>query len=154
MDLNPSSKSYMPPHSLFLEQDCSTPWQIEPSSLDIIFTSNFFEHLPHKKALADTLVQAHKALKPRGKLICLGPNMSQLHGQYWDFWDHYLPLTDKSLCEGLTLHGFQIQQNFPKFLPYTMEGKQPATPWQIKAYLKFPLAWKILGKQFLIIAEK
>ena len=51
LDLNPDAPGYLDPSIQFLEQDCSTPWQLESDSLDVVFTSNFFEHLPDKETL-------------------------------------------------------------------------------------------------------
>ena len=71
-----------------------------------------------------------------------------------DFWDHYLPLSDYSLAEGLEAHGFSLEKVVAKFLPYTMaRGSQPPVVF-LKVYLALPLAWNVLGKQFLIVAAK
>src|SRR5215471_14486535 len=88
MDLNPESRARLQVEVEFLHQDCSVEWPVAASSLDAIFTSNFFEHLPDKASLARTLEQALCCLKPGGRLICLGPNIRYLNGAYWDFWDH------------------------------------------------------------------
>jgi SAM-dependent methyltransferase len=154
MDLNPDAPRHLDPSVTFLHQDCSQPWPLETQGLDAVFTSNFFEHLPDKTTLARTLDQIHSALRPGGRLIAMGPNIRCVPGAYWDFWDHYLPLTERSLAEALGNRGFRILQCHARFLPYTMAGKKPAPPILIKAYLKFPIAWRLLGHQFLIIAEK
>jgi hypothetical protein len=137
-----------------LAQDCAERWQLEPETLDVIFTSNFFEHLPDKGALGRTLDQARICLKAGGRLICMGPNIRFLPANYWDFWDHYLALSDYSLAEGMESHGLILERRVPRFMPYTMaRGSQPPL-FLIRAYLAFPLAWKLLGKQFLLVARK
>jgi SAM-dependent methyltransferase len=154
MDLNPDSAGFLDPEITHLQQSCSDPWQLEPDSLDVIFTSNFFEHLPDKASLGRALDNARHCLKAGGRLICMGPNIRFLSANYWDFWDHYLPLSDYSLAEGLEAHGLPVEHSVSKFMPYTMaRGSQPPL-FFIRAYLALPLAWKILGKQFLIIARK
>ena len=85
MDLNPKTKSLLDNKIIFHEQDCSKPWKIDQNSLDLIFTSNFFEHLPNKESLNRTISEVKKALKPGGRLIAMGPNISVLKGKYWDF---------------------------------------------------------------------
>jgi hypothetical protein len=35
-----------------------------------------------------------------------------------------------------------------------MAGKQPTADWLIRVYLALPVAWRLLGKQFLVIARK
>lgn len=154
MDLNPDAPKFLGQDVVFLHQDCSQPWPPITNNLDIVFTSNFFEHLPDKKSLGQTLDQVYQALKPGGCVIAMGPNARYVAGAYWDFWDHYLPLTERSLGEALENRNFQILRAHSRFLPYTMLGKKPAPIFLIKAYLKMPIFWKIIGQQFLIIAKK
>jgi len=154
MDLNPDAPKYLAADVTFLHQDCSQDWPLPANSLDVVFTSNFFEHLPDKPALARTLDQIQRALKPDGRLIAMGPNIKCVPGAYWDFWDHYLPLTELSLNEALKNRGFAIEKCLERFLPYTMAGKKPAPLALIKLYLNMPFVWKFLGKQFLVIGKK
>src|SRR5882672_11278964 len=46
MDLNPDAVTHVSESVSFLRHDCSTPWSVASGSLDVVFTSNFFEHLP------------------------------------------------------------------------------------------------------------
>jgi hypothetical protein len=84
----------------------------------------------------------------------MGPNIKYAYKEYWDFFDHHVPLSHLSLAEGLEANGFRMVRNIPRFLPFTMAGKTPTSDWMIQLYLKMPLAWMILGKQFLIVAER
>jgi len=154
MDLNPKTRSLMDKEIIFHEQDCSKPWKIESNSLDLVFTSNFFEHLPNKESLDSTVGEIKRALKTGGRLIAMGPNISVLKGKYWDFWDHHVALSDQSLCELLQIHNFTIEQSESKFLPYNMVRVKERPLFLVSLYLKFPFLWKIFGKQFLIIAKK
>ena len=154
MDLNPQAKQNLDPNVTFLQQDCSLPWPAQAADLDLVFTSNFFEHLPDKNTLGRTLDQIFRCLKPGGRLIAMGPNIKFTHGRYWDFWDHYLALTDLSLSEGLTVHGFEIEQCHPRFLPYTMVGARQYPSWCVALYLRLPFLWRWKGEQFLIVARK
>ncbi len=154
MDLNPDTQERVGPAVRFFLQDCSQEWALPSDSLDVVFTSNFFEHLPTKDALRRTLAQALRFLKPGGRLICLGPNIRFLHGSYWDFWDHYLPLTDRSLVEGLSLAGFAVERCVPRFLPYTMSQRYNPPVSCVALYLRLPLLWRVFGKQFLVIGRK
>lgn len=154
MDLNPDMPQRVDKGVQALLQDCSTPWQLPDESLDVVFTSNFFEHLPDKASLGRTLDQARRCLKPGGRLMALGPNIKYLPGAYWDFWDHYLPLTELSLREALENRGYAMEECIPRFLPYTMAGGPQYPVWCLKLYLKLPLVWPIRGRQFLVIARK
>jgi SAM-dependent methyltransferase len=119
-----------------------------------VFTSNFFEHLPDKATLGKTLDQALRCLKPGGKLIAMGPNIKFLPGIYWDFWDHYLPLTEISLSEGLMTRGFEVTLCLDRFLPYTLARTRRYPLIFLKVYLRLKPAWRFFGKQFLVVAEK
>lgn len=154
MDLNPTSQRRLASDIEFLHQDCATRWDLSDGSLNVIFTSNFFEHLATKDHLRRTIQQAYRCLTPGGKIICLGPNIKYLPGLYWDFWDHHIPLSELSLKEILEISSFSIQNCWAKFLPYTMSGKPPPPLPLVKLYLKLPFLWPFFGKQFLIIATK
>ena len=67
MDLNPKTKSLLDKEIIFHQQDCSESWKIDPNSLDLVFTSNFFEHLPNKESLNRTMGEIKMALKPGGR---------------------------------------------------------------------------------------
>jgi SAM-dependent methyltransferase len=154
MDLNPGVLSHADPGVNILQQDCSEPWTISPGSLDVVFTSNFFEHLPTKSHLERTLIQAHRFLKNGGCLIALGPNIKYVPGRYWDFFDHYLPLTELALAEVLKKCGFSIEVCADRFLPYTMSDGREYPIWTLQMYLAFPPLWRLFGKQFLVVARK
>lgn len=152
MDLNREVEKHLVQSVDFIHQDCSQKWPLDDSSLDVVFTSNFFEHFLDKDKINRTIIQVKRCLKQNGILICLGPNIRYLPGRYWDFWDHQIGLTEKSLSELLTIHDFRIDTCESKFLPYTMSDKKPPPSIFVKLYLSFPILWKFLGKQFLIIA--
>src|SRR5690348_3816118 len=54
MDLNPDTVQRAAPGVKILAQNCSQPWSMPDGSLDVVFTSNFFEHLYTKRDLRDT----------------------------------------------------------------------------------------------------
>jgi SAM-dependent methyltransferase len=154
MDLNPSTGEHLSGDVTFLHQDCSQRWAIEDGALDIVFTSNFFEHLPTKAALRSTLTEAHRTLRQGGRLVCLGPNIKHIPGSYWDFWDHHLPLTELALKEVLELVGFRVERSVGRFLPYTMASGIAWPTAFVTLYLRLPILWPVFGRQFLVIAVK
>ena len=154
MDLNPRARERLRPEVQFIEQDCSLPWDLTENSLDLIFTSNFFEHLPSKKTLSDTLAQAYRCLRKGGRILTLGPNARFIGGAYWDFWDHHLPLTDVAIAEALAIQGFTVEESVDRFLPYTMVNRRHFPSILVSLYLKVPIAWKVFGKQFLVVGRK
>jgi len=152
MDLNPDAPERVAPDVKCFLQDCSARWTLEDHSLDLVFTSNFFEHLPDKPSLGRTLDEAYRCLKPTGRLIAMGPNIKYLPGEYWDFWDHYLPLTEASLKEALENRNFRVEECLSKFLPYTMVSGPRYPLLFLRLYLSLPWAWHFFGKQFLLVA--
>ena len=106
-------------------------------------------------ALMKTLKEAYRCLKSGGTLVAMGPNIAMCHGNYWLKIDHYLPLSHRSLCEALELAGFTITECHARFLPLTMHNEVRQYPmWTVRTYLKYPILWKLFGKQFLIVATK
>ena len=154
MDLNPDAKSYANQDVIVLEQDCSAAWDVTSESLDVVFTSNFLEHLPAKSSLEATLREAFRALKPEGRFIAMGPNIKHVAGAYWDFFDHYLALTELSLGEVPGKCGFQIEAQPAQFLPYTMSHGRQSPVWMLRLHLTMPFLWRLAGGQFLVIARK
>jgi hypothetical protein len=84
----------------------------------------------------------------------MGPNIRYAYREYWNFYDHSLPLSDLSVAEGLRIAGFRIEENIPRFLPFSMNNNTPTHDLLVRAYLALPLAWKLFGKQFLVTAVK
>jgi SAM-dependent methyltransferase len=154
MDLNPAASSLLDARVKMISQDCSTGWPLPDHTFDVIFSSNFFEHLPDKSACLRTWREAWRTLRPGGRLIALGPNIAALPGHYWDFFDHFVPLSDRSVCEGLQLAGFEIERRSSRTLPYSMSQGRRYPLWALRAYLKIPLAWPLFGKQFLVVARR
>lgn len=154
MDLNRRSPEFLAPDVKFLGQDCSTDWDLPDTSLDVVFTSNFFEHLPDKKALRDTLREARRCLRPGGRVIALGPNIKFVQGAYWDFWDHFLCLTERSLGEAFENNGYRVTRSHARFLPYSMVNAPRYPMALLRLYLTLPVLWPVFGKQFLVVAEK
>lgn len=155
MDMNLTARDKLDPEVQFFFQDCSEPWNgIPENTLDLVFTSNFLEHLPDKTAVAKTFHEAFRCLKPGGRFIAMGPNIKHVPGRYWDFWDHQVPFTEKSLSEGLRADGFSIDLCKGRFLPYTMSLGRQYPILCVKLYLALPFLWRVFGGQFLVVARK
>jgi SAM-dependent methyltransferase len=146
VDLNQDTKKFAHPDVKVI---CSTSVDIksvESSSVDIVFISNFLEHLLNKQEVFKTLQEAKRLLRSGGKILILQPNIRFLSKNYWDFFDHHTPLSDRSLIEVLELLDMKIIINYPKFLPYTTKSRFSKKLFFVKLYLYLPFVWKILGK--------
>ena len=93
VDLNPDTAKCAAPGVEVLLTSSEDLSDLNDESVDAVFTSNFFEHLPNKDALLRTLAEARRILKPEGRIVVLMPNIRYLPGRYWDYFDHHLPLT-------------------------------------------------------------
>jgi SAM-dependent methyltransferase len=154
MDLNPDVHNLAGPGVTVLQQDCSEPWPLAEGELDGVFTSNFLEHLPNKAAVRTVLSNAYRCLRPGGRFIAMGPNIKYIPGAYWDFFDHYVELTELSLAEALLNCGFEIEKQVGRFLPYTMSHGRQYPVWMLRLYLALPPVWPMFGKQFLVVGQK
>jgi len=154
VDLNPESQSFLPENVEFHLASASNLSMIADSSVDVCFSSNFFEHLPSKEVMDKVLSEVLRVLKPGGIYIAIQPNLRYEPGRYWDYYDHVLPLTHLSCKEAFAKAGFDITDLIDRFLPFSTDSKLPQYPLLIKGYLHCRLVWKLLGGQFLIIGKK
>ena len=154
VDLNEDTPLLAHP-DVTVEQASSTNLSfLADASVDVVFTSNFLEHLRTKEEALQTFNEVHRVLKKGGLFLILQPNIRHVGFEYWDFFDHHIALTDKSLIEGLLIKEFKIKRVISKFLPFTTKSKIPQHPFLVWLYLKIPLVWRIMGKQSFLVAEK
>jgi SAM-dependent methyltransferase len=119
-----------------------------------VFVSNFLEHLPTQEAVAHFLERMHATLRPGGRIAIMGPNFRHCAKQYFDMADHTLILTHKAVAEHLYAAGFEPERVEPRFLPYSFTGRLPASARLTRAYLHTPIAWRVLGRQFLVVGRR
>jgi hypothetical protein len=128
--------------------------ELPDNHFDGIFVSNFLEHLATQDSVADFLDRMFKCASPGGVITILGPNFKYCGAEYFDCADHVLALTHVSVAEHLYAAGFVPRAVYPRFLPFSFRGVLPASPTLTRAYLQTPLAWKVLGKQYLLHAGR
>jgi SAM-dependent methyltransferase len=116
-----------------------------------VFMSNYLEHLPSGDAVIDQLRVAADLLAPGGRMIILQPNIRLVGPRYWDFIDHRVALTDRSLLEAAELANLRTVELIPRFLPYSVKGRLPTAPILVRGYLGFRPAWRLLGRQTLYV---
>jgi SAM-dependent methyltransferase len=128
--------------------------ELPAGHFDGVFVSNFLEHLADQEAIAAFLEKMNGAMAPGGRIAIMGPNYRYCAGEYWDCADHYVALTHVAIGEHLYAAGFEPQRVIPRYLPYSFRGILPPSPALTRTYLRMPLAWRLLGKQFLVIGRK
>jgi SAM-dependent methyltransferase len=153
-DANPDTARFAAHDVGLVVGDCRDMSALPAASFDVVFVSNFFEHLASKQEIDVVLQQIFQRLRPSGRLLVLQPNIRYLRSRYWDFYDHMTPLTHLSLSEGLLKNGFRIELVIPKFLPYTFKSRLPSAAWMVRLYLRIPQMWALLGKQMFAVAVR
>jgi len=59
-----------------------------------------------------------------------------------------------AVAEHLYAAGLEPTKILPKLLPYSFNGVLPPSVRMTQLYLRLPLAWRLLGKQFLVIGRR
>jgi SAM-dependent methyltransferase len=121
---------------------------------DTAFTSNFLEHCSSRRQILTIFQAVASILKPGGRFLIISPNFRYCYKEYFDFFDHQVPLTEKAVVEGLQVAGFEIELVRPRTLPFTFYTRFPSWPWLVYLYCKLPFLWRLFGKQFFIVARK
>jgi len=122
-------------------------------TFDVVFMSNYLEHLPSPADVIEQLRVTKRLLRPGGTVMVLQPNIRLVGGAYWDFIDHKVALTERSLLEAAELAELRPVELITRFLPYSTKGRLPADPRLVRAYLAFRPAWRLMGRQTLLVAE-
>jgi hypothetical protein len=128
--------------------------ELPAEHFDGVFVSNFLEHLPEQEAVASFLGRMHAAIAAGGRIAIMGPNFRYCAREYFDMADHTLIFTHRAIAEHLYAAGFDPVRVEPRFLPYSFTGRLPPSPALTRRYLRTPLAWKLVGKQFLVVGRR
>ena len=119
-----------------------------------VFASNLLEHFTSQEDVADFLTRMRTTLEPGGRIVVMGPNFRYCARNYFDFADHTLALTHVAVEEHLYAAGFDVVRVVPRFLPFSFSGRLPPSPALTRWYLRFPPAWRVLGRQFLLVGQR
>ena len=117
---------------------------------DTVFASNLLEHLT-RRAVAGTISEAHRVLKPSGCFIVIQPNFRYCYREYFDDYTHLQIFTHVGLADLLSSNGFGIERVEPRFLPFSFKSRLPKWPWMVRLYMRLPV--RPLAKQMLIIGR-
>jgi hypothetical protein len=128
--------------------------ELPEAYFDGVFLSNFLEHMPSQDAVGAVLGKLYSAMSPGGRIAIIGPNFRYCARDYFDCADHTVVLTHVSMAEHLYAAGFEITSVAPRFLPYSFRGLLPPSPRLTRTYLRTSAMWRLLGKQFFLIARK
>jgi hypothetical protein len=118
-------------------------------SVDYVFSSNCFEHVPQRE-LIECLTQLRQKMKPSARLTIVQPNFKYSFREYFDDYTHVSIYTERSLSDLLSAQGFRVDRCIPRFLPLTIKSRFPVHPLLIRLYLASP--FKPLARQMLVSA--
>ena len=121
---------------------------------DGVFVSNFLEHLLTQEDVARFLTKMSAVMESGGRIAIVGPNFRYCGKEYFDCADHTLALTHVAVAEHLYAAGFTVDEVTPRFLPFSFRGALRPSPVLTRWYLRLRPAWRVLGKQFLVVATK
>jgi SAM-dependent methyltransferase len=150
LDQWPAAAKYLRPEVRFESGTAADLGAIADRSIDFVFASNLFEHLPQAE-FAACLKEVKRVLRPGGTLNIVQPNYRLCASEYFDDYTHVSVYSDRSLCDFLRANGFDIVESKPRFLPLTIKSRLPVMPALIRAYLASPV--KPLAKQMFIRAR-
>ncbi len=153
VDLNPDLEKYVGTGIKTVIANTNQINGIADNSVDLVFASNFFEHLVRDDIVA-TFQEVYRILVPGGRFMVLQPNIRFCARDYWMFFDHVTAIDDRAFVEGLEINGFEIIQVIDRFLPYTTKSRLPKALLLIEAYLRLPIAWRFFGQQSFILSRK
>jgi 2-polyprenyl-3-methyl-5-hydroxy-6-metoxy-1,4-benzoquinol methylase len=146
---------HLPPDVRFVQADGLSLASVLPAgTFDLVFMSNYLEHLPSADVVVEQLKVARELLSENGRVLILQPNIRLVGGSYWDFLDHQTALTEKSLAEAAETAGLSTIKMITRFLPYTTKSRWPQHPLLVRAYLGFPPIWRLMGRQTLYLGRR
>jgi SAM-dependent methyltransferase len=152
VDLDPATHNYAA-KDVHVLQTTSTDLSAVPSgSVNIVFASNFFEHLTRDDIVL-TMREVARTLRPDGRFLILQPNIRYCARDFWMFFDHITPLDQYSLAEALEMCGLRPVKTIVRFLPFTTKSRLPKSTFMVGLYLRLPLAWRLLGQQTFMVAQ-
>lgn len=154
VDRNPEIRRWAAEGVRVVVADSTAMEPIPDDSVDVVFASNFFEHLPTTDDLLATLREVRRVLRPGGRLLVLQPNIAAIGGRYWDFLDHHLPLTERTLAEAFGIVNPEVVESRARLLPYTTKSRLPQHPLLVWLYLKVRPAHRLLGGQAWVVGVK
>jgi len=154
VDLNPDTTEFAAEGVQVIRPNSEGIRELENESVNVVFASNFFEHLSSRQHVIDILAEIRRILAAQGSLIIVQPNIKYLYTHYWDYFDHQIALSEESMREVIETSGFRVDILKARFLPYTFRSRFPKGSFFVKTYLKFPIFHHIFGKQMFIVARK
>lgn len=149
MDVNIELPTYLPPGIEAEVGDCTDLSTFAAHSFDVVFASNFLEHLTWPD-IDRCVSEVMRVLRPGGRLLLLQPNFRLAPRRYFDDYTHRTIFTDQALADYLTSRSLDVDRVEPRFLPLTMKSRLSFGHRLVPVYLRLP--WRPFAGQMLVSA--
>jgi SAM-dependent methyltransferase len=150
VDIHAQLRSYASPGVETILASATDLSIVQSDSFDVVFASNLLEHLTRDE-IQRALLEFRRVLRVRGRLILIQPNFRLCAKYYFDDYTHLTPLSDRSLCDLLTVTGFDLVHSQPRFLPLSLRSRGSRFTFLLPLYLRSP--WRPFAGQMLVVAE-
>jgi SAM-dependent methyltransferase len=150
-DMNPDMARFAGPGVDLRVGDCRGLPGLDDGVVDLLFASNFLEHFTMEEA-AVLLRDAHRVLRPKGRIALIQPNYLRCPKHYWDDPTHKTAFDHRNLPDLLTRTGFRMLRMVPGLLPFSMKSRLPKIPLLVRWYLRSPI--RPLAAQMYAVAER
>jgi len=148
---NSSMKKYAAHDVEFHCDDATLLNEIATESIDLVFASNFFEHL-NSTQLDTIMPRIHQSLRKHGRLVLIQPNYRLCQEHYFDDETHQTIFSDKNIADFLNNYNLRVIKIIPGLLPFSMKSRLPKLPILTRLYLNSPI--RPLAAQMYVVAEK
>lgn len=150
-DLNPCMRDHAAPDVDLRIEDATGLPGLAGGSVDLLFASNFLEHLTGEEI--DTLLErCAEVLAPAGRIALIQPNHRLCAEHYFDDPTHRTLFDDENIGAWLGRHGLSVSKLVPGLLPFSMNGRLPKSGVLTSLYLLSP--WKPLAAQMYVVAGR
>ena len=151
MDANADVSRYCAQNVTFIQGRIPEDLSFEEHSIDVVFASNFLEHLSDERSCA-LFERLNLLIKDGGKLILIQPNYYYCYRRYWDDFTHVKAFSDVTLTDYVLSKGYKILKLEKKFLPLSFKSPLPKSYWLTKLYLSS--IYRPMAKQMLLVAQR
>jgi len=150
-DMNPDMARFAAQGVDLRVGDCRGLPGVADGTVDLLFASNFLEHFTIEEAAA-LVRDAHRVLRPGGRIALIQPNYLRCPEHYWDDPTHKTAFHHHNIPELLSVKGFRVLRMLPGLLPFSMKSRLPKIPLLVRWYLRSPI--RPLAAQMYAVAER
>jgi len=150
-DLNPEMRRHAAPDVEMRIEDCVTLPGVASGTVDLVFASNFLEHLDAGE-LAVLLPAIARVLRPGGRLALIQPNHARCREHYFDDPTHKTVFDDVTISCFLAPHALRVVRLVPGLLPFSMKSRLPKWGLLVRLFLESPV--RPFAAQMYVVAER